>query len=157
MDAIDSAAWRRVPVVVGLRHRGSPATKTSASLLLDGRRAENRGTALKWNGTVEEVFHVSHKAPGLYRYEVRADALAAYQIVILGRNAEVFLTDDALAKLRKWLVESEGSLVCFRGPAAIRGQSWGLVGTGEYGVEWSLGKNGIGPISKGVSRFRPLM
>ena len=47
-----------------------------------------------------------------------ADALASYQIVILGRNAEVFLTDDALAKLRKWLTESEGSLVCFRGPPA---------------------------------------
>ncbi len=44
--------------------------------------------------------------------------LASYQIVILGRNAEVFLTDDALAKLRKWLAEGEGSLVCFRGPPA---------------------------------------
>ena len=38
--------------------------------------------------------------------------------MILGRNAEAFLTDDALAKLRKWLTESEGSLVCFRGPPA---------------------------------------
>ena len=47
-----------------------------------------------------------------------AAALASYQIVILGRNAEAFLTDDALAKLRKWLTESEGSLVCFRGPPA---------------------------------------
>ena len=38
--------------------------------------------------------------------------------MILGRNAEAFSTDDALAKLRKWLAESEGSLVCFRGPPA---------------------------------------
>ena len=38
--------------------------------------------------------------------------------MILGRSAEVFLTDEALAKLRKWLAEGEGSLVCFRGPPA---------------------------------------
>ena len=44
--------------------------------------------------------------------------MAGYQIVILGRNAEIFLTDDALANLRKWLAEGEGSLVCFRGPPA---------------------------------------
>ena len=233
---------QRVPVVVSLRHRGTLATKTSAALLLDGKRVEKRDVTLKRNDAVEEVFYVSHKSPGLYRYEIRADelpgevttvnntaplllrivdqpirvlllegkpywdtkflvrtlsadqsieltsvvqlaegrllwqksprrlptadkrpatddkraanekrpatavagetgdeshgreqwaiekdagkfladadALARYQIVILGRNAEVFLTDDALAKLRKWLVESEGSLVCFRGPPA---------------------------------------
>ncbi|MGB7735554.1 MAG: hypothetical protein WBL72_17895 [Thermoguttaceae bacterium] len=237
---------QRVPVVVSLRHRGSLPTKTSATLLLDGKLVERRDVTLKKNDTVEEVFQVSHKAPGLYRYEVRADALpgevttvnnsaplllrvvdqpirvlllegkpywdtkflvrtlsadesieltsvvqlaegrllwqksprptptsekrsgnekrpatdrkpvadkrpataaagdsdsspdreqwaiekdagkfladadalAKYQIVILGRNAEAFLTDDALAKLRKWLTESEGSLVCFRGPPA---------------------------------------
>ena len=28
------------------------------------------------------------------------------------------MTDDALVKLRKWIVENEGSLVCFRGPPA---------------------------------------
>ena len=38
--------------------------------------------------------------------------------MILGRNAEIFFTDNALAKLRKWLAEGEGSLVCFRGPPA---------------------------------------
>ena len=38
--------------------------------------------------------------------------------MILGRNAEIFLTDEALANLRKWLAEGEGSLVCFRGPPA---------------------------------------
>lgn len=45
-------------------------------------------------------------------------ALAAYQIVVLGRDAEVFLNDQALVHLKKWLRESEGSLVCFRGPPA---------------------------------------
>jgi hypothetical protein len=45
-----------------------------------------------------------------------AQSLASYQIVILGRGAEIFLNDDALVKLKKWLSEGEGSLVCFRGP-----------------------------------------
>ncbi len=41
--------------------------------------------------------------------------LKSYQIVILGRNAEVFLSDEALARLTKWLDSDDGSLVCFRG------------------------------------------
>jgi hypothetical protein len=45
-----------------------------------------------------------------------AQSLASCQIVILGRNAEIFLNDDSLMKLKKWLSEGEGSLVCFRGP-----------------------------------------
>jgi hypothetical protein len=44
------------------------------------------------------------------------EALAGYQIVILGRDVEVFLTDPAIARLKRWLTDSEGSLVCFRGP-----------------------------------------
>ncbi len=55
-----------------------------------------------------------------------AQALASYQIVILGRNAEIFLTDEALIKLKKWLSEGEGSLVCFRGsPSSQIGQRLG--------------------------------
>jgi hypothetical protein len=55
-----------------------------------------------------------------------AQSLASYQIVILGRNAEIFLTDDALVKLKKWLSEGEGSLVCFRGsPSSQIGQRLG--------------------------------
>ncbi len=45
--------------------------------------------------------------------------LAQYQVVVLGRNAEVFFTDEVVARLRKWLLEENGALVCFRGaPAA---------------------------------------
>jgi hypothetical protein len=214
---------QQVPVAVSLHQRGAAAAKIGLSLLLEGKPAERRTVALKANDAVEEVFYLSHKTPGLYRYEVRADALpeevttvnnsapfllrvvdqpvrvlllegkpywdtkflvrtlsadpsveltsvvqlaegrllvrkiprpvaaekkaasdkgdaasadrqqwtiekdagkllsdaaglATYQLVILGRSAEVFLTDDALGKLRKWMAESEGSLVCFRGP-----------------------------------------
>ena len=209
---------QRVPVAVSVRQRGSLAAKTGLSLWLDDKPVEKRDVALKPDDVVEQVFYVLHPLSGLYRYEVRAeaiagevttvnnaaplllrvvdqpvrvlllegkpywdtkflvrtlsndqsieltsvvqlaegrllqrkiprrapptekadsknteqwtvekdagkfladaDALASYQIVILGRNAEIFLTDDALAKLRKWLAEGEGSLVCFRGPPA---------------------------------------
>lgn len=47
-----------------------------------------------------------------------AESLAPYQIVVLGRDAEVFLSDQTLGRLKNWLNESEGSLVCFRGPPA---------------------------------------
>ena len=45
-----------------------------------------------------------------------AKQLAAYQVVVLGRDAEVFLTDEAQAQLRRWVSRDAGSLVCFRGP-----------------------------------------
>ncbi len=75
-----------------------------------------------------------------------ADSLASYQIVVLGRNAEIFLTDDALAKLRKWLAEGEGSLVCFRGlPASQIGQRlgelmpmrWAPAGEQRFHLQWT--------------------
>ena len=46
--------------------------------------------------------------------------LASYQIVILGRNAEVFLSDEALTRLTKWLDSDDGSLVCFRGAPSLK-------------------------------------
>lgn len=42
--------------------------------------------------------------------------LATYQVVVLGRDAEVFLSDEAQAQLRRWVSRDAGSLVCFRGP-----------------------------------------
>jgi len=49
---------------------------------------------------------------------LRDDMLSEYQIVILGRGAEAFLGDQALGRLKKWLAEQQGSLVCFRGAPA---------------------------------------
>ncbi|MBN1911749.1 MAG: hypothetical protein JW818_18555 [Pirellulales bacterium] len=47
-------------------------------------------------------------------------ALEKYQVVVLGRNADVFLDETALTNLKKWLAEDSGSLVCFRGPPAAQ-------------------------------------
>ncbi len=243
---------QRVPVAVNVRQRGSTASRVELSLMADGKLVEKHDVNLKGDDVAEDVFYVTHKTNGLYRYEVRAEpfswevtpannsaslllrvidqpvrvlllegkpywdtkflvrtlsmdqsielvtvvqlaegrllerkiprlaaptgkasgthaassgtyekadddpaknadeektpadddvnaakpespdqwtietdagkflsdaqSLASYQIVILGRSAEIFLTDDALVKLKKWLSEGEGSLVCFRGP-----------------------------------------
>jgi hypothetical protein len=60
--------------------------------------------------------------------EVLADkqALAGYQVVVLGREADVYLSDAALGNLRQWISHDGGALVCYRGqpttqvPAQLR-------------------------------------
>jgi hypothetical protein len=262
---------QRVPVAVNVRQRGSSASRIQLSLIADGKLVEKHDVNIKGDDVAEDVFYVTHKSNGLYRYEVRAEpfswevtrannsaslllrvvdqpvrvlllegkpywdtkflvrtlsrdqsielvtvvqlaegrllqrkiprllapkadddptknpdaekspamdplgrelnsrpdnqirggsttapptldanaakaespdqwtietdaskflsdaqSLASYQIVILGRSAEIFLTDDALVKLKKWLSEGEGSLVCFRGsPSSQIGQRLG--------------------------------
>ncbi len=66
---------QHVPIAVAVRQRGQLAAETGLTLLLDGKPVGNRDVALKADDTVEQVFYVSHKQSGLYRYEVRADAL----------------------------------------------------------------------------------
>src|SRR5205823_10052581 len=45
--------------------------------------------------------------------------LRTYQVIVLGRDTEVFLDDAVLARLREWLARDGGCLVCSRGqPAA---------------------------------------
>lgn len=41
--------------------------------------------------------------------------LRGYQIVVLGRDSELFLTDSAIANLQNWIAHDGGSLVCYRG------------------------------------------
>ena len=54
--------------------------------------------------------------------------LAKYQIVVLGRDAEAYLTDEALGTLKRWLARDGGSLVCFRGtPTAQVSQRLGTL------------------------------
>ncbi len=49
------------------------------------------------------------------RFLSENEQLDQYQIVVLGRDAETFLSEAALIRLKKWLAEGTGSLVCFRG------------------------------------------
>ncbi len=88
------------------------------------------------------------------RWTIRKDAaeiladpemLNSFQIVVLGRNADVFLTDEAMMRLEKWLKQREASLVCFRGaPSSQIGQRLGAL----MPVRWSTARE---------SRFRVQM
>ena len=74
-----------------------------------------------------------------------ADSLSDVQIVVLGRNAEYFLSDDSLDSLRNWISRDGGSLVCARGaPSAQISQRLGQI----LPVSWSMGRE---------SRFRVSM
>jgi hypothetical protein len=52
------------------------------------------------------------------KFLAEGDLLGQFQIVVLGRDAELFLSDAALGRLKKWLAEGDGSLVCSRGAPA---------------------------------------
>ncbi|MFI5456333.1 MAG: hypothetical protein ACHRXM_12870 [Isosphaerales bacterium] len=41
--------------------------------------------------------------------------LQRYQIVVLGRDADVFLGDATMGRLRAWIAKEGGALVCYRG------------------------------------------
>lgn len=43
------------------------------------------------------------------------DTLWSYQIVVLGRDAEAFLSEDAMINLRRWVAREGGALLCYRG------------------------------------------
>ena len=49
-----------------------------------------------------------------------AESLQDFQIVLLGRDAECFLTDQSLDALRNWISRDGGSLVCARGAPEAR-------------------------------------
>ena len=67
------------------------------------------------NNIKEDTWTIETQAD---RFLTAEGELDRYQIVILGRDAEVFLAGAdslALTRLRRWLTEGTGSLVCFRG------------------------------------------
>jgi hypothetical protein len=50
--------------------------------------------------------------------------LAPYQLLVLGRDSEAFLTDRMVDRLREWISHDGGALVCYRGaPVAIANQN----------------------------------
>ena len=100
---------------------GAGAAKAGAA-----KPAESKGQAEQWSIRKDAA-----------QVLAEPEALAGYQIVVLGRDSEVFLTDQAMVRLKKWLTESEGSLVCFRGPPASQiGQRLGEL----MPVRWTPGR-----------------
>ena len=72
-----------------------------------------------------------------------AERLRQYQVIVLGRDAECFLTDAGIANIQTWMTRDGGSLVCYRGsPVAQVNQSLAKL----LPVRWR---------STPESRFRP--
>ncbi len=46
----------------------------------------------------------------------KSAVLKGYQIIVLGRDTEAFLTDAAVSNLQNWISREGGSLLCYRGP-----------------------------------------
>ena len=49
-----------------------------------------------------------------------AEALMPYQILVLGRDTEVFLSETAVNHIRQWISRQGGCLVCYRGSPAVQ-------------------------------------
>lgn len=49
-----------------------------------------------------------------------AERLREFQVVVLGREAEAFLTDSALTNLQQWVSKDGGALVCSRGAPTVQ-------------------------------------
>jgi hypothetical protein len=52
---------------------------------------------------------------GLPEVLASAEKLNEYQVIVLGRDAEEFLTDEVVERIRTWISKEGGSLVCYRG------------------------------------------
>ncbi len=74
------------------------------------------------------------------------DSFAPYQIVVLGRDAGVFLTPEVVTRLEKWVSEGNGSLVCYRGApvsnvserlATLLPVRWAPARESRFRVQWA--------------------
>jgi hypothetical protein len=87
--------------------------------------------------------------PDFGKFLASGKGLRAFQVIVLGRDAEVFLDGQALSELRTWLTQDGGSLVCSRGQPVTQ-VSQGLAPllpvrwtpTAETRLEWSLTDRG---------------
>jgi hypothetical protein len=105
--------WRSLGNVADAKHAESPATAPIA----------NEGRQERWKviGSAADVL-------------ADVNAIKPYQIVVLGRDTEVFLTETAITNIRQWISRQGGSLVCYRGsPAVQMGQKLAQV----LPVQWS--------------------
>ncbi len=73
-----------------------------------------------------------------------ADRLRNYQVIVIGRDAEPFLDDIAVANLENWVAQQGGSLLCYRGsPTSAENQrlakllpvKWGQASPQRFRVE----------------------
>ena len=81
---------QRVPVAVNVRQRGKSASRIGLSLILDDKIVEKHDVDFKRDEMVEDVFYVTHKTNGLYRYKVRADSFP-WEVTPVNNSASLLL------------------------------------------------------------------
>jgi len=101
-------------------------TATAVAGAAPGPAAASSGRLQKWN-VVTNPSEVLAKP----------ESLRPYQIVVLGRDAEAFLTEAGLANLRDWVAREGGALLCYRGSpmAQVTGRLASILP-----VEWTSGR-----------------
>ena len=130
---------------------------TAVVQLAEGRLLERK--IARKNKTADDQWTIEKDAG---KFLADRATLASYQIVILGRSAEVFLSDEALTRLTKWLNDDDGSLVCFRGaPSSKINQRLDAVdagpldGLGRDPLPRPVDRRGTGPaLAAGRGRYR---
>jgi hypothetical protein len=93
------------------------------------------GTARAEDGTEAGTLEEDAASPSARRAETSSivhdpqsllegsDGLPKYQVVVLGRDAEAFLTPAVLDRLRTWISRDGGSLICYRGSPVAQASS----------------------------------
>ncbi len=103
---------KRVKVASGERGGVSPPVESATA----NKKAETTGGLTPPRSPealpVTEAWRVLHNGA-----EVLADAksLGTFQVLVLGRDSESFLSEAALDNLRNWVAGDSGALVCYRG------------------------------------------
>ncbi|MCO6044866.1 VWA domain-containing protein [Aeoliella sp. ICT_H6.2] len=90
-------------------HNTSAASANTAGEETD--TAEGDATAT----TREQTWDVLDSVDPLF---ADPDWLDGFQVVVLGRDAEVYLNDNRIEQVKRWLAEEGGAMVCMRGPPA---------------------------------------
>lgn len=97
-----------------------PAVELESIVQLTEERMMRRTLSRATDGDGDqrkEAWSVVRRDAGLLE---RMDRIRDYQIIMLGRESDGFLTDDAMMNLRDWVAQEGGSLVCYRGAPVSR-------------------------------------
>jgi hypothetical protein len=91
---------------------GRTRESSDRSLTTSATDAPTSPEALRESLPVTEAWRVLHNGA-----EVLTDAksLGAFQVLVLGRDSESFLSEAALDNVRNWVAGDSGALVCYRG------------------------------------------
>ena len=77
-----------------------------------GGAASGAGTATESAAAANEQWSIAKDLPSPLE---SAALLENYRVVVLGRDADVYLTPEAIENLRSWISQSGGCLLCSRG------------------------------------------